>query len=69
MKCLLHNVVYDMHASNATYKISNSSMHNKINTQHYLKTRVFSIGDIADHNIIKYKYHILGGKADHDITH
>ena len=43
-------------------------MHNKINTQHYLKTRVFSIGGIPDHSIIKYKYHRLGGRADHNIT-
>ena len=43
-------------------------MHNKINTQHYLRTIFFNTGGIADHSIIKYKYHRLGGRADHNIT-
>lgn len=43
-------------------------MHNRINTQHYLRTRFFNTGGIADHSIIKYKYHRLGGRADNNIT-
>ena len=43
-------------------------MHNWINTQHYLRTRFFNVGGIADYSIIKYKYHKLGGRADHNIT-
>ena len=43
-------------------------MHNRINTQHYLRTRFFNTGGIADHSIIKYKYHRLGNWANHNIT-
>ena len=43
-------------------------MHNRINTPHYLITRFFNTGGIADHSIIKYKYHRLGSRADHNIT-
>ena len=43
-------------------------MHNRINTQHYLRTRFFNTGGIANHSIIKFKYHRLGSRANHNIT-
>ena len=53
-----------MHISNATYVIT-FEVPKCIQNQH---TTLFNTGGIADHGIIKYKYHILGGRADHNIT-
>ena len=58
-----------MYVSNATYAITFEVPRCITkSTQHYLRTRFFNIGGTTDHSIIKYKYHRLGGIADHNIT-
>ena len=49
-----------MDVSNATYVIT-------FEVPRFI-TRFFNTDSIANHSIIKYKYHRLGGRADHNIT-